>query len=94
MAGRMQSDPVIESIEDVFRRVGQQGSRPLIEALIEREQQIADLLRANAERWGLHAPIVAEALAATQMGRPMTDAERLYIHQSFHRHIESLPRDE
>lgn len=85
----------IPSIEEVVRQhVNSAADRMvLVEALVEREEQIADVLRMSGSDFGLFPEIVAEVLAAIGLGRPMPVEQRVMIHNNYHALMERLRRE-
>lgn len=55
----------------------------LVASLMEREDLMADQLRSIGQQFGLFPEIVAESLAAVEMGTPLDDATRAYVRQQF-----------
>lgn len=55
----------------------------LIAALVEREDRIADFLRLTAQTFGLYPFVVAEVIAAAELGTAPTEEERELIHQQY-----------
>jgi hypothetical protein len=84
--------PVPPSIESVLDQ--HLGARPpsLAEALVEREEQIADILRIVGVQWGVLPPIMAEVFAQIGLGRPISTEQRALIHSQFHRAVEAIQR--
>jgi precorrin-3B methylase len=81
----------IKSIREVVEQ-SSGDAEALIAALEARENDMADVLRLNAVQFSLFPEIVAEVLAAVEMGGPMTTEQRAMIHSNFHIRMERLNR--
>jgi hypothetical protein len=62
------------------------------EALLERENQIVDLLHMAGSQFGLFPQIVAQVLSQVRLGTPKSEAERLLLHQQFVALMEQIAR--
>lgn len=51
--------------------------------LVTREDLMADHLRLAAQQFGLMPQIVAEVVAQLGLGTPLSEEERLLVHQNF-----------
>lgn len=81
------------SIADIVNRWVDSGKEPpesLINALVEREQAMADTLHQAGMQFGLFPQIVAEVLAQVEMGEPISTEQRDMIHTQFHRLMEQI----
>lgn len=65
----------------------------LYRLLVGREDGIADLLRFAGQQFGLHAEIVAEVIAQTSLGTPLSEAERDLIRHNFLSHMARLQQE-
>ena len=65
-------------------------SAALVEALMEREAAVADILRLAGMQFGLFPEIVAEVLAQVGLGRPIEAAQREHIRHNFQALMECL----
>ena len=74
------------SIADIVNRydLNDDKARELVQALVDREQAMADTLRQAGMQFGLFPQIVAEVLAQVEMGEPIPTVERSMIHSQFH----------
>jgi hypothetical protein len=74
------------SIADIVNRydLTDDKARELVQALVDREQAMADTLRQAGMQFGLFPQIVAEVLAQVEMGEPVPTTERAMIHSNFH----------
>jgi hypothetical protein len=84
------------SIADIVHRHYHHPATPppesLIDALVQREEAIADTLRMAGVQFGLYPQIVAEVLAEVEMGEPITRAQRTLIRQQFEALMVELQR--
>lgn len=75
------------SIADIVNRyVGDPATPPpevLINALVAREQAMADTLHQAGMQFGMFPQIVAEVLAQVEMGEPVSIEQRALIHGQF-----------
>jgi len=83
--------PSVTSLDHVL---GQFEGVPdgLKQALMDREDNIADMLRLAGAQYGTFPQIVAEVLCQAGLGTPPSAEERLMIHNQFHAVIEELRR--
>lgn len=66
---------------------------PLLEALLSREDEVADSLRIAGVQFGLHTEIVAEVLTnGVILGHQQPDEVRQYVRSAFIAHMEELRR--
>ena len=84
-------EPSVTSLDQVL---GQFEGVPdgLKQALLDREDNIADMLRLAGAQFGTFPQIVAEVLCQVGLGTPLPQEERSMIHQQFHAVIEELRR--
>ena len=84
------------SISDiVMRHVDDPATPPpeaLINALTEREQAIADMLRMAGQQFGLYPQIVAEVLAEVELGGPTPEPQRTMIRTQFNELMDAIRR--
>lgn len=66
------------------------GIDALTNALMQREEAMADVLRQAGMQFGLFPQIVAEVLAQVEMGEPITSTQREMIHAQFHALMEQI----
>lgn len=88
MSGPSISDIVHHHIDE------HDGAPPevLIQALVQREEAMADMLRMAGVQFGLYPQIVAEVLAQVEMGVPIEVQQREFIRAQFVALMEELQR--
>lgn len=77
--------PTPPSLESVFEGepIEEAQQAALIAKLRDREDEVADFIRATAMQFGLFAQIVAEALAESTLGTPLDEEARAMVHQQY-----------
>jgi hypothetical protein len=82
------------SIADiVIRYMPDNGPRTdLINALVNREEGMAEALRMAGMQFGLYPQIVSEVLAQVEMGRPIEAVQREFIRVQYVGLMEELQR--
>jgi hypothetical protein len=83
------------SINDVVARYDQipDGQRQdLVNALVEREEGIAEALRLAGLQFGVYPQIVAEVFAQVEIGQPLEETQREFIRAQFVALMEQLQR--
>jgi hypothetical protein len=73
---------VVNTINEILRAHGV-ASAPLEAALVEREDEIADLLRLNGQQFGVYPEIVAEVIVGIGLGSPPDETVREMIRRQF-----------
>lgn len=88
------SMPLPPSIEEVLRPFvaaetmnGATNWTELRDALVEREEYVADVLRVAGQSFGVLPQIMAEVFASIGLGMPLSTEQRALIHSQFHRTI-------
>lgn len=90
-----QQDPNLYTLTHVlghFPEVDEGVRRRMYEALVEREDQIVEVLHLAGVQFGLFPQIVAEVLAEVGLGTPKSDTEREMIRRSFVELMEAMRR--
>jgi len=90
-AEQHQAGPPVTSLDQVLNQF-QGVPDGLKQALMDREDNIADMLRLAGAQYGTFPQIVAEVLCQVGLGTPPTTEERAMIHNQFHAVIEELRR--
>jgi hypothetical protein len=81
-----QQDPNLYTLTHVlghFPEVDEVTRRRMYEALVDREDQIVEVLHLAGVQFGLFPQIVAEVLAEVGLGTPKSETERAMIRRSF-----------
>lgn len=73
-----------------------EGAPPevLTARLVEREEQVADVLRLAGQSYGVLPQIMAEVFAQIRLGTPISTEQRALIHSQYHRVIDAIHRGE
>ena len=84
------------NIEDIIAvsTIPESQREVIVNALVERENRVADYLRLTAQTFGLYPFIVAEAIASAGLGTPPSEEERGLIHAQYLAGMEALWRSQ
>ena len=95
MTGHEMPVPQVPSLRTILTmRLGTSMQvEALLAELLDREDQIADLLRLAGQQFGAEPAFVAEVLAVAGLGTPLSADERLVVHEQFHATMERLRRE-
>jgi hypothetical protein len=85
------NQPTIASLDHLLGHF-QNVPEGLQQALIEREDNMRDVLFLAGQQFGLYPAIVAEVLAQVGLGSPHTDVERQMIRDTFNNLMEQFAR--
>lgn len=83
----------MKTIAEVFAEQGysiDDAAHDLYVAVMDREQEMADLLAVNAIHFGVHPPILAEVFATLGVGAPKSEEEKMFIHNTYVHHVNEL----
>ena len=84
------SNVSIADIVNRYNNLSDEEARALVQALVDREEAMADTLRQAGMQFGLFPQIVAEVLAQVEMGEPIPTTQRALIHSQFHVLMEQI----
>lgn len=81
-----------ETIAAAVPDLSSEQKQTLVDALIQRENTMADMFRMAGMQFGLYPQIVAEVFAEVGIGTPVDESARTFIRQQYVALMEELQR--